>query len=126
LATGRGANRVGVWTSLVFWGAQQSAKLNIFFGVANPGEEFFPAHLRFLTAYFGPHDNQWLVYASIVALGSGAAWSGWHAVRATGAYHRIGRAVLATLLALAALEHMVLALPLELPLWDVFLSWRGD
>jgi putative photosynthetic complex assembly protein 2 len=125
LATGRGTNRVGLWTYMIFWGAQQSAKLNIFFGVLNPGEAFFPPHLAFLTQYFGPHANSWLVFVSILALGGGAVWSGYHAITATTTYHRVGRAFLATLLGLAAFEHAVLALPLELPLWDVFLRWRS-
>jgi putative photosynthetic complex assembly protein 2 len=125
LATARGRNRVGLWTYMVFWGAQQSAKLNIFFGVENPGEAFFPPHLMFLTDYFGPHQNSWLIGVSIVALGWGAVWSGYHAFRAADLYNRVGRALLATLLGLAAFEHVVLALPLELPLWDVFLRWRG-
>jgi putative photosynthetic complex assembly protein 2 len=125
LATGHGGNRVGLWTYMVFWGAQQSAKLNIFFGVMNPGDQFFPPHLEFLVWYFGARENQWLVFVSIVALGYGAWWSGVHAMRASSDYHRIGRALLATLLGLASLEHIVLALPLELPLWEIFLDWRG-
>lgn len=125
VATARGVNRVGLWTYMIFWGAQQSAKLNIFFGVANPGEEFFPAHLAYLVRYFGPHENQWLVWASITALTIGAMWSGWMATRAIAGVERVGRALVATLLALAALEHVVLALPLSLPLWEVFLQWRG-
>jgi putative photosynthetic complex assembly protein 2 len=125
VATGRGGNQVGLWTYMVFWGAQQSAKLNIFFGVANPGEVFFPAHLRFLTAYFGPRENQWLVWASLAALGASAVWAGWRAVGAADPYARTGRAILSVLVGLAALEHAVLALPLDLPLWELFLAWRG-
>ncbi len=125
LATGRGENRVGLWTFMIFWGAQQSAKLNIFFGVVNPGEAFFPPHLAFLVQYFGPRENQWLIVVSITALATGAWWSGRWALRATTEYHRIGRALLSTLLGLAALEHVVLSLPLYLPLWDLFLEWRA-
>jgi putative photosynthetic complex assembly protein 2 len=125
LATGHGSNRVGLWTYMVFWGAQQSAKLNIFFGVVNPGDQFFPPHLEFLVWYFGPRENQWLVYASVLLLGSTAWWSGREALRARSDYPRIGCAVMATLLGLAALEHVVLALPLSLPLWEIFLDWRG-
>jgi putative photosynthetic complex assembly protein 2 len=125
LATGHGANRVGLWTYMIFWGAQQSAKLNIFFGVVNPGDSFFPPHLEFLVWYFGPRENQWLIVVSIVALSTGAWWSGRWALRATNDYHRIGRALLSTLLGLAALEHVVLSLPLYLPLWDIFLEWRA-
>jgi putative photosynthetic complex assembly protein 2 len=125
LATGYGRNQVGLWTYMVFWGAQQSAKLNIFFGVVNPGEQFFPPHLEFLVWYFGPRENQWLVYASVLLLGGTSWWTGAQALRARDDYRRIACAVLATLLGLAALEHVVLALPLQLPLWEIFLDWRG-
>ena len=42
------ANRVGLWTFMVLWVMRHSAKLNIFLGVRNLGENFLPPHLAYL------------------------------------------------------------------------------
>jgi putative photosynthetic complex assembly protein 2 len=49
---GDGANQVGWWTFLSLWVMRQSAKLNVFLGVRNLGENFLPEHLAYLKSYF--------------------------------------------------------------------------
>ena len=52
VAVGAGTNRYGLWTFLVLWIMRQSAKLNLFFGVPNLGEQYLPAHLQEALSYF--------------------------------------------------------------------------
>ena len=40
-------NMLGFWTYVLWW-MHESAKLNVFFGVPNLGEEMLPEHLRYL------------------------------------------------------------------------------
>ena len=45
------ANQLGFWTYVTLWWMHESAKLNVFFGVPNLGEEMLPEHLRYLASY---------------------------------------------------------------------------
>jgi putative photosynthetic complex assembly protein 2 len=119
------ANRMAVWAYALFWFVQQSAKVNIFFGVAHAGAEFLPQHLRFLQRYFGPAENSPLLGATIAALSLLAALLGWHAVRTKLGYVRHGLALLTALLVLAVVEHLVIGGVFEAPLWKLFLDARG-
>jgi putative photosynthetic complex assembly protein 2 len=120
-----GANPVGWQTIAAFWGADQLAKLNVFLGVANPGTHFLPDRLAFLIGYFGPQRNSPLLPVSILVLGALALWLYRRAIRTGDPFGREGNALLAALLALAALEHVLLGLSLQVPLWDPFLRVRG-
>lgn len=120
-----GANPVGWQTLAAFWGADQLAKLNVFLGVANPGTHFLPDRLAFLIGYFGPQRNSLLLPVSVLLLAGLASWLYRRAVRTNDAYAREGNALLAALLALAALEHVLLGLVIQVPLWDPFLRARG-
>ena len=44
-------NQIGFWTYVVLWWMHQSAKLNVFFGVPNLGEEMLPDHLGYLVSF---------------------------------------------------------------------------
>jgi putative photosynthetic complex assembly protein 2 len=118
-------NRMPFWTVLMFWSAHQVARLNVFFGVANPGANLLPDHLAFLKQFIGPESNSPLLPVSVLAwLGISvllARW-GW---RAGTLFHRRAGLVLGVLAALAALEHLLLGLPSSLPLWNSFLSGRA-
>jgi putative photosynthetic complex assembly protein 2 len=118
-------NRVGLWSLLLFWGAHQTAKLNVFFGVRHAGAEFLPADLAYLERYFGPARNSPLLAVTVAALAALAAWLGYRAWRAPSPFARTACAMLATLTALALLEHAVLGLEAALPLWNMFLRARG-
>ncbi len=124
-ATWGGANRVGLLAFLVLWGMRESAKLNLFFGVRNLGEAFLPERLRYLLSFFRRRQMN-LLFPISVTVGSWLAVE--FAGRALGAetdFAATGHAMLATLCALAMLEHWLMVLPLPADaLWRWSLS--GD
>jgi putative photosynthetic complex assembly protein 2 len=118
-------NRLAFSALTTYWAVLQVAKLNIFFGVANPGARFLPPHLQFLLSYYGPPVNtDFLPFSFFAAVGVALVfwWNGW---QAKDAFLRQSRALLAMLIALAALEYLLLAVPSDAPLWEVFLKARG-
>ena len=120
-----GPNRTGFHALLAFWGTTQLAKLNVFAGVANPGERFLPEWLGFVRWYFGPTRNSPLLPLTVAVLACAAVWLARRAARADDAFARWAGAALACLLALGAVEHVFLAVRWDSPLWDVFLRLRG-
>lgn len=124
---GRGArNRSGLWALVIFWGVQQIAKLNVFFGVENPAANFLPPHLAYLRDFFGPPVNSPFLMLSIVVL-VGATVAAYRAARRGQPEGRRQAAILyATILALAVLEVAILGVPLESTPWDSFLRVRGS
>ncbi len=118
----RGArNRVALHTLLLFWGAHQTAKLNLFAGVVNSGAEIFPSYLAHLTAYFGPARNTPLLWLTIEAYAVMAVWLLLPTLRSIDNGTRMRRLVLAALAGLAATEHALLATRLPIMLWELFL-----
>ncbi|MCC7055149.1 MAG: DUF3623 family protein [Gemmatimonadaceae bacterium] len=118
-------NRLSFQALLTYWAVLQVAKLNIFLGVANPGARFLPPHLQFLLSYYGPPENTgWLPVSFFTAMGIALIfwWRGW---QAQDAFLRQGRALLAMLVALAAVEYALLGVHSDAPLWEVFLKARG-
>jgi putative photosynthetic complex assembly protein 2 len=110
---GSGANRVGLWTFLALWAMRQSAKLNVFLGVRNLGESFLPEHLQYLKSYFQRRPMNVLFPFSVTAGTAAAAWLLWPLLdTATSAHQATGLRLVGTLLALGALEHWLLVLPL--------------
>ncbi len=121
----RSPNRLGFVALATYWAVLQVAKLNIFFGVANPGARFLPPHLQFLLSYYGPPENTgWLPVSFFTALGI-ALLFWWHGWQAKDSFLRQSRALLAMLIALAALEYLLLGVRSDAPLWEVFLKARG-
>jgi len=112
-------NQFGLWTFLALWGMHVSAKLNVFLGVRNLNEEFIPRHLKYLTGFFSQRPMNLLFPFSVTAativtllliqqaMGSGAD-----------AFTTAGFTLLASLMALAVIEHwfMILPIPAE-ALW---------
>jgi putative photosynthetic complex assembly protein 2 len=114
-----GGNRIGLWTYLILWWMHLSGKLNMYLGVANLAEPFMPPHLAYLTSYMRQRPMNLLFPVSVtvstaltgilLALASGAP---------PGSSDQIGAAILATLMALAVLEHWFLVLPFDgMALW---------
>jgi putative photosynthetic complex assembly protein 2 len=120
-----GPNRTGFQALLAFWGTTQLAKLNVFAGVANPGERFLPEWLGFVRWYFGPTRSSPLLPLTVAALACAAVWLARRAARAEDPFARWAGAALACLLALGAVEHVFLAVRWDSPLWDMFLRLRG-
>jgi putative photosynthetic complex assembly protein 2 len=114
-----GTNPVGAWTFLVLWVMRASAKLNLHFGVRNLGTELLPPHLQYLRSFFRRRRINPLFPVSVAA-GCGVATL--LVVRATapGAapFEVTGAMLVASLLALAIVEHLFMVLPVSLdPLW---------
>jgi putative photosynthetic complex assembly protein 2 len=121
-----GGHQFGLWTYLVLWAMHTSGKLNMFFGVPNLSEEFFPPHLSYLTSYMRHRPMNLLfplsvTVATIISLAmirtAGAAPPG--SVDAT------GWLLLGTLIGLGVIEHWFLVLPIPaMALWNWSLSSR--
>jgi putative photosynthetic complex assembly protein 2 len=122
LLTLGGENSVGLWTFALLWVMRLSAKLNLFLGVRNPGLEFLPAHMRYLGSYFRQRALNPLLPVSL-AVGGLATFALLDLALSPDALPgaATGHALLATLMALATLEHLLLALPLRTELlWRWF------
>lgn len=106
-------NQMALWTYLLLWGMRQSAKFNVFLGVRNLNEEFVPDHLAWLTTYFARRPINLLFPFSVTV--STVIWA-WMVMQAGlhGAmpFEVASWSILATLMALAVLEHWFLVLPL--------------
>lgn len=112
-------NQVGLWTFVILWIMRISAKLNVYLGVPNLTEEFLPAHLTYLKSYFCRRSMN-LLFPVSVTLSTIATWL-LIAEAATGAtaFETTGFTILATLMALALIEHWFLVIPLpSAALWS--------
>jgi putative photosynthetic complex assembly protein 2 len=108
------SNQVGTRTFLVLWGLRQSAKLNLFFGVPNPGEEFLPEHLRYLKSFFRHRSMNLLFPLSVTGATVYAAVLVCDAFGSTVTPFQVaGDILLATLTALGIVEHWLLVLPIR-------------
>ncbi|HJK94705.1 MAG TPA: putative photosynthetic complex assembly protein PuhE [Polyangiaceae bacterium LLY-WYZ-15_(1-7)] len=118
-------NRVASGTFLVLWAMRLSAKLNVFLGVRNISEQFVPARLKYLVTYFRrARLNPLMPVSLVVSVGVTVAWA-ITAGNAGASFEGVSATLLATILGLAALEHLFLAVPLpDALLW----SWvlRAD
>jgi putative photosynthetic complex assembly protein 2 len=110
--TWRGANQVATWTFAMLWVMRLSAKLNLFLGVRNRGEEFLPPHLLYLGTYFRRRSINVLLPISLLAGGAFAALMIGAAFDANGAA-RVGRLLVASMLMLALIEHLLMVTPLS-------------
>lgn len=118
-------NRTGLWALTVFWGVQQVAKLNVFFGVENPAANFLPPHLAYLSNFFGPPRNSPFLFVSIAGTALLTAYVLWQARPSQPEGRREAAAIYGTILGLAVLEYAVLGVSLDATPWDSFLRARG-
>jgi len=112
-------NQFGLWTFLVLWGMHVSAKLNVFLGVRNLNEEFIPKHLKYLTGFFRQRPMNLLFPFSVTLATIVTTWMIQTAIEPGGTiFTTAGFTLLATLMALAVIEHwfMILPIPAE-ALW---------
>ncbi len=104
-------NQVGLWTFVILWLMRWSAKLNIFLGVRNLHDEFWPAHLRYLKTYVRERPMNPLFPVSITAATGGVIVLAFVAAASADMPGRqTGATLLATLLSLAMFEHWMLVL----------------
>lgn len=116
-------NQVGTWTFMALWGMRQSAKLNVFLGVRNLGEQFLPAHLTYLTSFMARRRMNPLFPVSVAG---GTLIVAFLVHRATmpgvTAFQTAGLTFVITMLTLAVIEHWLLILPLPFEkLWSWWL-----
>lgn len=126
VVTRRAAHPTALHALLAFWAVHQLARLCLFAGVANPATRFLPEELRYLAQYFGPARNSLLLAVATVLVAAAAARLTRAAIRSRDATDRERVALLAVLAALGTLELLFLAVPVTVPLWEVFLRLRGQ
>jgi putative photosynthetic complex assembly protein 2 len=117
--TWQGSNQVGAATFLILWTMRVSAKLNLFLGVPILNAELLPGRLDYLKSYFvrGPINALFpvavtgsTIFATLLAAQAAAAASRFE----TSAF-----SLLATLVALAVLEHWFMVVPLPFKImWE--------
>ena len=114
------ANQLGTWTFIVLWLMRWSTKLNIFFGVPNLHEEFWPEHLRYLSSYVSNKPMNLLFPLSVTlatlltAVFLSQAWLG-----RSDEFAATSAMLLAAIALLGLLEHWLLVLPLsDSKLWQ--------
>jgi putative photosynthetic complex assembly protein 2 len=120
------ANEVGLWTFAILWVMRLSAKLNVYLGVSNLTEGFLPDHLKYLKSYFRHRPMNFLFPVSVTG-GSIALAMLVGAATDAGAsdFARCGMTLLASLMALAVLEHWFLVVPIPAEgLWTWGLASR--
>lgn len=117
LATSYGApNQVALWTYAILWLMRLSAKINLFLGVPHLHDELLPHRLSHLRGHFrrGPM-NPFLPASIILPLFA----AGYLVMSASGSFATTASILMAALLALAALEHVFMLLPLPvMNLWN--------
>lgn len=107
-------NQVGLAVFVVLWLMRWSTKLNIFLGVRNVHIEFLPPRMKYLATYMSQRHTNPLFPLSLVG---GTLLTLYYSVQglAPGAseFAMSGSLLLATLTALAVLEHLFLMLDLK-------------
>jgi putative photosynthetic complex assembly protein 2 len=106
-------NQLGFWTYVTLWWMHESAKLNVYFGVPNLGEEMLPQHLRYLASYMTRRPMNMFFPFSVTISTVVTAWLASRAVYAATPFEATGFTMLGTLMALAVAEHWFLVVPLN-------------
>lgn len=106
------ANTIAMQAFVVLWLMRWSTKMNIFFGVSNLHEEFWPERLRYLGSYVTSARGNLFFPVSVALAVVFATWVGAPLWSASGNAGDVAGAVLVlTLLGLACLEHVFLLIP---------------
>jgi len=106
-------NKLAFYAFALLWIMRLSAKLNIFLGVSNAGQELLPARIAYLRTYFAHAPMNLLFPLSVTAGSALVAGLSAAALRTdVSPAEAAGSALLATFAALAVLEHWFLILPL--------------
>jgi len=118
-------SHVALCTFSILWCMRLSAKLNLFVGVPEVGEQYLPAHLRFLASYFRQRRLGAFFWLSV-----GGATLIWFWILREGADAgeslSVGWVLLASLLGLAILEHILMAFPAPVQkLWSWAMARDG-
>lgn len=105
------SNNLALLVLVLLWLMRTSAKLNLFLGVRNLGQEFFPPHLQHLLSFMRQRRMNPLMPVSLLLAGT----IGWHfgnvAFTASSPHQAAAATIIATLAVLALLEHLLMILP---------------
>ena len=109
---GGSTNPVAAWTFTLLYAMRVSAKLNLYLGVRNLALDFLPEHLGYLGSYFRRRRFNALMPCSLVV---GVLCVLWILIDVQAAQPgaRAARLLLASMLALAVLEHLMMVLPMQ-------------
>lgn len=115
-------SHVALCTFAVLWCMRFSAKMNLFFGVPEVGEQYLPEHLAYLGSYFRKGRLSAFFYVSVAASSAVWAWIVWEVVSGR-VLVSTGWVLLASLLGLAIVEHLIMAFPTPMQkLWGWAMS----
>lgn len=107
-------NPIGAATFLILLASRLSAKLNLFLGVPNFSEAFFPDRLRYMTSYLRRSRASGLFPLSLTAGAALAAVEAWGALHpGASPYEALGFSMIFGLTALALVEHAFMVLPVQ-------------
>src|SRR6201995_2275018 len=112
-------NQLGCWTFAALLVLRQSAKINLFLGVRTLNDELLPVQVSFLRSYFSRKPINALFPVSVTLATAAAACLTIAALDATSGFDELAYSLLAVLVALGALEHWFMVLPV--PVVDL---WR--
>ena len=107
-------NHVALCTFALLWCMRLSAKLNLFFGVPQVGEQYLPVHLRYIGSYFKSGRVSPFFFFTMCLSVVVWSWMVWE-LQSGAVVISTGWVLLSSLLGLAIIEHllMVFALPLQ-------------
>jgi putative photosynthetic complex assembly protein 2 len=107
-------NQFALWTFVLLWAMHVSAKLNVFLGIRNLNEEFIPQRLQYLTTYFRKRRMNPLFPFSVTAGTLLTYFLIERAISPTAEpYSAVGYTLVASLMALAVIEHWFMILPIQ-------------
>lgn len=119
IAAGGAISATAFATYALLWVMRLCAKLNLFLGVPQLHDELMPAPIAHLRGHFRRRPISARLVICILASLGGAVCLGWLATTSSSAGIATGNALLATLLLLAALEHVFMLVPIPLmKMWD--------
>ncbi len=117
-------SHLAICTFALLWCMRASAKLNLFFGVPEVGEQYLPRHLAYLGSFFRRGPVGLFFYATVGSACLVWAWVVWQIPGGETA-RNTGWVLLAALLGLAIVEHAIMAWPLPMQkLWGWAMSQR--
>jgi putative photosynthetic complex assembly protein 2 len=120
------ANQVGAWTYVTVWWMHESAKLNLFFGAPNLAEDLLPRRLAYLTSYMAKRPMNLFFPFAVTASTLVTMRLGELAASAHSAFDTVSYTMLATLSALAVIEHWFLVAPMSVTAMWGPAAWRDS
>jgi putative photosynthetic complex assembly protein 2 len=107
------ANQVGAWTYISMWWMHESAKLNLFFGAPNLGEDLLPRRLAYLESFMARRPMNGFFPFSVTISTVAVVMLIERAASAQTPFEITGFTMIASLMALAVAEHWFLVAPMN-------------